>query len=215
MVRDPHRDQPILVSGASPTEAAGAIILVHGRGSSAGDMQEFARTLDRPQFACFAPAAAAGTWYPYSFLEPLKRNEPHLSSALRLLARAVEKANASGHATERVVLLGFSQGSCLALEFAARNARRYGSVVGLSGGLIGPEGTPRNYAGSFDGTPAFLGCSDVDPHIPKRRVDESAEVLERMHAIVTKRIYSGMGHTINTDELAFVQSLLDGISAHA
>jgi predicted esterase len=109
------------------------------------------------------------------------------------------------------VLLGFSQGACLALEFAARNARRYGGIVGLSGGLIGPEGTPRDYAGAFDGTPAFLGCSDVDPHVPKRRVDETAAILERMQARVTKRIYPGMGHTINPDELGVVQSLLDGV----
>lgn len=189
------------------------MILVHGRGSSAGDMQEFARTLDRPRFVCFAPAAAAGTWYPYSFLEPLKRNEPHLTSALRLLARAFEKAAAAGHPGERVLLLGFSQGACLALEFAARHARRYGAIVGLSGGLIGPEGTPRDYSDTFDGTPAFLGCSDVDPHIPKRRVDETAAVLERMQARVTKRIYPGMGHTVNPDELAFVRALLDGMGA--
>ena len=199
------------MSGAPPAEAAGALILVHGRGGSAGDMQELGRTLQRPRYACFSPAAAGGTWYPFSFLEPLKRNEPYLSSALKLLARAFEKATASGIPAERVVLLGFSQGACLALEFAARNARRYGGIVGLSGGLIGPEGTPRDYAGAFDGTPAFLGCSDVDPHVPKRRVDETAAILERMQARVTKRIYPGMGHTINPDELGVVQSLLDGV----
>jgi predicted esterase len=183
---------------------------VHGRGGAAGDKQELGRTLPRPRYACFSPAAAGGTWYPFSFLAPLKRNEPYLSSALKLLARAFEKATASGIPAERVVLLGFSQGACLALEFAARNARRYGGIVGLSGGLIGPEGTPRDYAGAFDGTPAFLGCSDVDPHVPKRRVDETAAILERMQARVTKRIYPGMGHTINPDELGVVQSLLDG-----
>ena len=156
------------------------MILVHGRGSSAGDMQEFARTLNRPQFVCFTPAAAASTWYPYSFLEPLIRNEPHLSSALRLLASALEKAAAADHPAARVMLLGFSQGACLALEFAAHNARRYGALVGLSGRLIGPERTQREYGGTFDGTPAFLGCSDVDPHIPKRRVDETGAVLGRV-----------------------------------
>ena len=199
------------MSGAAPPDAAGALILVHGRGGSAGDMQELGRALQRPRYACFTPAAAGGTWYPYSFLEPLKRNEPFLSSALKLVGRAVAKATASGIPHERIVLLGFSQGACLVLEFAARNARRYGGIVGLSGGLIGPEGTPRDYPGTFAGTPAFLGCSDVDPHVPKRRVDETAAVLERMGAAVTKRIYPGMGHTINPDELGFVQSLLDAL----
>jgi predicted esterase len=114
---------------------------------------------------------------------------------------------------ERIVLLGFSQGACLSLEFAARNARRFGGVVALSGGLIGPPGTPRDYSGDFAGTPAFLGCSDVDPHIPKERVDESAEVLRRMGAQVTERIYPGMGHTVNEDELDFVRQLLAGVAA--
>ena len=212
MGRDPHRDQPILVSGVAPSEAAGALILVHGRGGSAADMQELARTLERPRFACFAPAAAGGTWYPFSFLEPLQRNEPHLSSALKLVRSAIDKAIAAGIPAERLVLLGFSQGACLALEFAARNARHYGGIAGLSGGLIGPEDTPRDYAGSFGGTPVFLGCSDMDPHVPKRRVDQSAVVFERLGAAVTKRIYPGLGHTINADELGVVQQILDGIS---
>jgi predicted esterase len=211
MPRDPHRDQPILVSGAPLDSAAGAMILVHGRGGTAQGMQELARELDRPQFACLAPAAAGGTWYPFSFLEKIERNEPYLSSALRLLERSLAKAEAAAIPAERIVWIGFSQGACLTVEFAARHARRYGGAAGLSGGLIGPEGTPRDYPGSFDGMPAFLGSSDVDPHVPKRRVDETEAVFTRMGAAVTKRIYSGMGHAINADEMAQVRLLLDGV----
>lgn len=211
MARDPHRDQPVLLGGAPLAEAAGALVLVHGRGGSAQDMLGLARELDRPGFAWFVPEAAGRQWYPYSFLEKLERNQSHLSSALALLKRVLGRVEAAQVPFERVVLLGFSQGACLALEFAARNARRYGAIVGLSGGLIGPEGAPRDYPGSFDGTPAFLGCSDVDPHVPKRRVDETAAVLERMGATVTKRIYPGLGHTINQDEIAFVCGLLDAV----
>lgn len=209
MARDPHRDQPILRSGAPLDEAAGIMIMVHGRGGSPRDMLALSLELDRPQLSCLAPTAAGGSWYPYSFLEPLERNAGPLNSALRLLQAALDKATAAGFPAERVVLLGFSQGACLALEFAARNARRFGGIVGLSGGLIGPEGTPRDYPGAFDGTPVFLGCGDSDPHVPKRRVDESASVLERMGCVVTKRIYQGMGHTLNADELAAVRDLLD------
>jgi predicted esterase len=187
------------------------MIMVHGRGASVDDMRGLAGEFHDQRLAFVAPAAAGRTWYPYSFLEPLGRNEPHLSSALRLVARAVEKAGGARLPGERVVLLGFSQGACLALEFAARNARRYGGVVGLSGGLIGPEGTPRDYTGRFDGTPVFLGCSDVDPHVPKRRVDETAAVFERLGASVTERIYPGMGHTVNAHEIGFVRSMLDAI----
>ena len=211
MARDPHRDQPIFTWGAPVGEAATAMVMVHGRGGSVDDMRALAGELGRAEVAYIAPAAAGRTWYPYSFLEPIKRNEPFLSSALRLVGRALAKAVDAKLPAERVMLLGFSQGSCLMLEFAARNARRYGGVAGLSGGLIGPEGTPRDYAGSCEGMPLFLGCSDVDPHIPKRRVDETADVFRRLGASVTERIYAGMGHTVNGDEITVVQSMIDAM----
>ena len=212
MPRDPHRDQPVLLVGAPLAEARAAMVLAHGRGGSAQDMIALARELDRPAFACFVPEAAGRAWYPYSFLEKLERNQSHLNSALRLFKGILGKITAAGIPLERTVLAGFSQGACLVLELAARNAQRYGGVAGLSGGLIGPEGTPRDYAGSFEGTPVFLGCSDVDPHIPKRRVDETEAVLTRMGARVTKRIYPGLGHTINEDEIAAVRELLDAVA---
>lgn len=202
----------MLLGGAPLAEATGVLVLVHGRGGSAQDMLALARELNRPQFACFVPEAAGRTWYPYSFLEKLEKNQAHLNSALRLLKTILGKIETAGVPWERVALTGFSQGACLTLEFAARNARRYGAVVGLSGGLIGPEGTPRDYPGSFDGTPVFLGCSDVDPHVPKRRVDETAAVLERMGASVTKRIYPGLGDTINPEEIEVVWGMLDQLT---
>ena len=213
MPRDPHRDQPVLLAGAPLAEARAAMILAHGRGGSAQDMIGFARELDRPAFACFVPEAAGRTWYPYSFREKLERNQSYLNSALRLVKGILGRIGTAGIPLERTVLVGFSQGACLVLEFAARNAQRYGGVAGLSGGLIGPDGTPRDYAGSLDGTPVFLGCSDVDPHIPKRRVDETEAVLAHLGAQVTKRIYPGLGHTINQDEIAAVREMLDAVAA--
>jgi predicted esterase len=215
MPRDPHRDQPVLRSGAPLAEARGVMILAHGRGGSAQDMIGFARMLERPEFACFVPEAAGRAWYPYSFLEKLERNQSYLTSALKLLRGIFGKIEAAGLSLERTVLIGFSQGACVVLELAARNARRYGGIAGLSGGLIGPEGTARDYEGSLDGTPVFLGCSDVDPHIPKRRVDETETVFARMGAAVTKRIYPGLGHTINEDEIAAVRAMLDAVAVGA
>lgn len=162
-----------------------------------------------PDLACLAPQAAGNSWWPQSFLAPIASNEPGISSAMQAVEDVLTRVSTGGIPPERTVLLGFSQGACLAAEFAARHARRYGGVVGLSGGLIGPDGTPRDYAGSLQQTPVFLGCSDVDPHIPAGRVRLSAEVLQRLNGDVTMRLYPGMGHTINEDELAAVRNLLE------
>ena len=175
-------------AGAPAHRAKAAMILVHGRGSSAESMLSLADVLAQPDFAYLAPQAARGTWYPYSFLAPLEDNEPWLTSALQMI----------GDALRRDTLL---------LQ-VARNARRYGAVAGLSAGLIGPEGTPRGYAGSLAGTPMFLGCSDIDGHIPLARVKESTRVLGTLGAEVRETIYPGMGHTINDDEIARVRGLM-------
>jgi predicted esterase len=210
-IQSPHRGRPVLAAGRPLAAADAAVIMVHGRGGSAEDMLGLGAELQRPELAYVAPQAANQTWYPYAFLAPMEQNEPWLSSALELLGDLVAHLESGGIPSERIVLLGFSQGACLSLEFAARNAKRFGGIVALSGGLIGPPGTPRDYEGSFAGTPVFLGCSDRDPHIPKERVDESAQVFERMGAAVTERIYPGLGHTVNEDELDFVRGILDGL----
>lgn len=181
--------------------------MVHGRGDSAEGILQLAELLSVPGLSYVAPQATNNTWYPYSFLEPVERNEPWLGSALTALGGVLEDVAAAGVSLEKTVLLGFSQGACLTSEFAARNARRYGGVVALSGGLIGPAGTVRDYTGSLDGTPVFLGCSDTDPHIPVSRVHESAGVMEELGARVEKRIYPGMGHTVNQDEIDWVREL--------
>jgi phospholipase/carboxylesterase len=186
------------------------MILVHGRGATAEDIMTIAPEVQQPGWAYLAPQAAGNAWYPNPFTAPIESNEPYLSAALDMLKRLLERVVATVP-TERVVLLGFSQGACLTMEFAVRNARRYAGVVGLSGGLIGPDGTPRDYPASFEGTPAFLGCSDVDPHIRKDRVEEAAEVLKRMGAEVTMRLYPGMGHTISEDEIEKVRALVASI----
>jgi predicted esterase len=203
-----HGGQPVLRRGPPPRDARLVVILAHGRGSSAADLLGLAREFTVEDVSYLAPEAAGHTWYPYSFLAPIEKNEPYLSSALRLLGELVEQVANEGVSADQIVLLGFSQGACLALEFAARHSRRYQAVVALSGGLIGPPGTPRDYAGSFEGTPVFLGCSDIDPHIPLERVHESAEVFRRMGATVDERIYPRMGHTVNGDEIGAVDALL-------
>ena len=194
--------------GPSPAAARLTMILVHGRGAAAADILGVAGEIGADDVAYVAPDAPGRTWYPYSFLVPLEQNEPQLSSALDTLHRIVADLGRQGVTTDRIGFLGFSQGACLSLEYVARHATRYATVVGFSGGLIGPPGTPRRYAGSLDGTPVFLGCSDIDPHIPLARVHETRDVLTALGAMVDERIYPSMGHTINRDELDAARRLL-------
>jgi phospholipase/carboxylesterase len=204
----PHRGQPVRVAGESLARARAAMLMLHGRGARAEDILSLANEFDQPEVAYLAPQAAGNTWYPNRFLAPMEENEPWLSSALELVADALEQIRTAGILHERTILLGFSQGACLTLEFAARNARRYGGVLGLSGALIGPEDTPRDYDGSLDGTPVFLGCSDVDFHVPKERVHDSADLMRRLGGDVTERLYPNMGHTVNQDEIDFVRGTM-------
>lgn len=210
-VRAPHGGQPIFLAGAPLAAAQRAMVLVHGRGSTARDILELRHEWRAPHVAFVSPQAADSTWYPYRFLAPLTRNEPHVSSALALLEAISVELGHRGLPPERQILLGFSQGGCLTLEFAGRNARRWCGVVGLSAGLIGPPGRRWSFAGSLNQTPVFLGCSDSDPHIPRERVEESAAELERIGGHVDLRIYPGLGHTINRDELDRVQRIIDGV----
>ena len=206
--RTHHEGQPVLTAGAPLHHALGAVVLVHGRGGTADGMLSLAGELNHPGVAFLAPQAADNTWYPLSFLAPLERNEPYLSAALETLAALMEDLEEAGIPAERTILLGFSQGACLVLEFAARHAQRYAGVVGLSGGLIGPDDTPRDYHGSLEETPVFLGCSDVDPHIPRERAVESGQILERLGGKVTVRLYPDMGHAVNQEELNHVRSIM-------
>lgn len=206
----PHKGVPVLEAGERLGEATAAMILLHGRGATAEDVMTIAAEVIHPGFAYLAPQASGNAWYPNPFTAPLDSNEPYLSSALEVVATVLARVEETIPAN-RVILLGFSQGACLALEFAARHARRYGGVVGLSGGLIGPDRTPRDYPGEFQGAPAFLGCSDVDPHIRKDRVMEASEVFTRMGARVTMRFYPGMGHTVNQDEIESVRRIVQAV----
>jgi predicted esterase len=187
-------------------------VLIHGRGATADDIYSLGEEVAAgiPGVALLAPQAAGNTWYPQRFLVPVAENEPYLSSALAVVGGLVDKIARSGLAVEKIILVGFSQGACLALEYVARHPRRYGGVAGLSGALIGPPGTPREPMGSLSGTPVYLGCSDRDAHIPLANVEESARILAEFGARVTKSIFAGMGHTVNAQELSAVQDLVRG-----
>jgi len=189
------------------------MIMLHGRGSNADNILSLAPEFQRPQWTYLAPHATGNTWYPYPFMPPMQQNEPYLSSALQMIQNIMLRLADVGILPMNTVILGFSQGACLATEFAARHAQLYGGIVGLSGGLIGPPGTPRDYEGNMLGTPVFLGCSDRDDHIPLARVQETSKVFTQLGAEVVERIYPAMGHTVNADELANVTALLDRVAA--
>lgn len=208
----PHGGQPVLTRGQPLGEGRAVVILLHGRGASPVDILSLTPAFERPDATYLAPTAAGGTWYPQSFLAPIAQNEPGISSAVAVVHGLIETVLAAGVAAERVVLVGFSQGACLTLTAAQRRPDRYGGVLAFTGGLIGPPGTVWDETGSFGGRPVFLGCSDHDAHVPEERVHASAEVFERMGAAVTTRIYPGLGHTVNEDELAFARDLLSTLT---
>ncbi len=206
-----HQTQPILAAGQPLAEAQAAMVMIHGRGASAESILTLADEFDGENFAYLAPQAAGGAWYPQRFIVPVEQNEPYLSSALLRVGEVVNHLESNGIPAEKIILLGFSQGACLALEYAARNPKKYGGIAVLSGGLIGDKVSLENYPGDFAGTPIFLGCSDVDFHIPLERVHESTRILQQMGANVTERIYPNMGHTVNADEIAFVQQMMAAV----
>ncbi len=208
---DPHAGQRVVEVGAPLGQAKVVVIMVHGRNAAPENILDLVPRLARAQVTYLAPAAAGHTWYPHSFLADLASNEPGLSSGLGVLASLVTRVEAAGIPQARVVLLGFSQGACLTAEFAVRHASRLGGVVVYSGGVVGPPGTAWPDAGRFNGTPMFFGCSDRDSHVPEARVTESANLCARMGAAVTTRIYPGMGHLVNDDEIAWTQGLLDSL----
>ncbi|MGH1365087.1 MAG: alpha/beta hydrolase [Calditrichia bacterium] len=212
--KGPHNNQPLLSVGASLEEATKALIFTHGRGANARDILTLVDELkiDRSTTALLAPDAAGNSWYPYSFMAPTAQNEPFLSSALEVLADAITRLEENDIPTEKIMLIGFSQGACLSTEFVARNPKRYGGVAALSGGLIGPPDAELKFEGNLEETPVFLGCSDVDFHIPKERVQQSTLVLSKMNANTTERLYPGMGHTVNIDEIQFVQEMVNSLS---
>jgi predicted esterase len=208
----PHHGQPIVASGAPLATARAVGVLLHGRGATALSILDLGDAINRPDLAWLAPQARGNTWYPNRFVAPIESNEPWLSSALSAVGDVVAQAEEAGAPRSRIVLIGFSQGACLALETLLQTPGIAAGVAGLSGGLIGPPGTVWPDAGRLDGVPVFLGCSDVDFHIPKERVLESADVLRARGAEVTAILYPGMAHTVNDDEIGHVRTLLDRVA---
>ena len=198
----------IITTGKDIATASKALIMLHGRGANAEDILSLANHLDVKDFVLLAPQATGNTWYPYSFIAPIVQNQPWLSSALDIIKEVVANINQQGISNENIFFLGFSQGACLALEFATRNATRYGGVIAFSGGLIGDTIYPENYNGDFAGTPVFIGSSNPDFHIPVERVYASANMIRDKNAAVTEKLYINMGHTINEDELAHANMIL-------
>ena len=204
----PHQNQPIRHIGAPLNQASAAMVMLHGRGGTAESILELAQAFDLSGFACLAPQAAGNTWYPHSFLAPWHQNEPNVSSALRAVQEVVAQIEAAGLPRQRIMLLGFSQGACLAAEFAARHGARYGGLAILTGGLIGAQIDHTAHRGSFDGTPVLLASGDPDPHVPWARVEETAETFRTLGAEVATKRYPGRPHTVSQDEVGHVRAMM-------
>lgn len=209
--KGPHQKTQRATAGADADKAPGAVIFIHGRGASANSILPLSRDLDAADFHLVAPQANGNTWYPYSFLMPTEKNEPGLSSGLQAIADIITDLESKGVSKEQIILCGFSQGACLASEYVARHPARYGGLIAFSGGLIGDSVNADNYNGSLKNTPFFIGCSDIDSHIPVERVHDTAEIMEKLGAAVTKKVYPGMGHTIIADEVEHAKKIIEAV----
>jgi predicted esterase len=208
---NPHKGQPLALGGAPLAQSRCAVVLIHGRGRDTADVLSLAERIGLPDVAYLAPAAHGGTWYPYSFLEPVEKNEPNLSYALEIYAELIADLVRQGFATERIVLAGFSQGACLTAEYAVRNPARYGGVLAFTGGLIGPPGSAWAQEGSFAETPILIGGSSADAFVPLWRMRQSAEIFGAMGAQVTELFYAGDGHLVSDEEIAAARRIISQI----
>lgn len=206
----PHQSTPVIKAGVPSEEADAAMVMVHGRGATAESITQLANEFSTDlKLTLRAPQASGNTWYPYSFLEPTEKNQPGLSSGLQKIYDIVEELESEGIPKEKIYLLGFSQGACLASEFVARHPDQYAGLIVLSGGLIGDSVHPEAYEGDLNKMPIFMGCSDVDAHIPAQRVHDSEALFQQLNASVTKKLYPGMGHLVNHDEIQHINDLLN------
>lgn len=202
----------VITSGTPISEAKKAIIMLHGRGGSARDIISLKKYLNFEGMAIYAPEATNNSWYPYSFMAPVSQNQPALDSALKVIGEVVAEIEAAGIPSDQIYFAGFSQGACLTLEYTARNAKRYGGIIALTGGLVGQELIQSNYKGDFDGTSLFISTGNPDPHVPVSRVQESVEVFTKLNAAVTSEIYSGRPHTISAEEIELVNEKILGVN---
>lgn len=214
-VNGPHQQQKPQRYGASLARAKAAMIMIHGRGATAKSMFPLADELAQPDFHYIAPQARHHTWYPHSFLEPKEKNQPGIQSGMQIINDLIESLKNTGIPNENIILLGFSQGACLAQEYIARHPQKLGGVVGLSGGLIGQNVKPEYYKGTLENTPIFIGCGEHDQHVPAERIHLTASVMEQLNGAVNKKIYPNMGHTINKDEIKTIRGIMAKILSNS
>ncbi|MVN91224.1 alpha/beta hydrolase [Mucilaginibacter aquatilis] len=195
-------------TGAPAAEAKGALVMLHGRGSTATNIMSLSKELSVANLAIYAPQAANNSWYPYSFMAPDEQNQPALNSALEVIDQLVDQIKKDGFTEDRIYFAGFSQGACLTLEYITRNAKVFGGAVAFTGGLIGEHIRQENYNGDFNGTPVLITTGNPDPHVPLSRVNESVEIISRLGARVTLKVYEGRPHTISMDEVELANQLI-------
>lgn len=192
--------EKIIVNGVPANDAGKALIMLHGRGGSANGMLRLKESLNTEGFHVIIPQAAGNEWYPFTFLSPPQRNEPWLSHSFAMINGIIKELNREGIPDHAIWFLGFSQGACVALEFAARNARRYGGIISFAGSLIGDKIYPEHYTGNFEGTPVFLSSSEEDPHVPHERFIKTAGLINEMNADLTLYVYPGATHHVSPEE---------------
>lgn len=196
------------IAGKPLNEAKMALIMLHGRGSTAENILSISEHFNVDEFALMAPQATNNTWYPQSFMAKEEENQPWLNSALETIHQTVERLNKNGIQSENIYFFGFSQGACLTLEYLARNAQKYAGAVAIIGGLIGEKIIRENYNGNFENTSIFIGTSNPDFHVPIERVYATENILKEMNAQIHLKVYDNFPHTIHQDQIDIANKLI-------
>jgi predicted esterase len=210
-----HSTSPKLVrlreAGQPKGLADRAGILLHGRSRTKQEMLDLTTGLETGGTRWLAPYAGKGLWYPGRLTDPLDANEPGLTRSVERTHWLVMDAAEGGRlGPEQIFLVGFSQGACIAVEYALRHPTSVSAIVVFTGGLMGPDGTEWKTAGgqSLKGLSVFLTGSDVDEWIDESRTRETARVLQDLGAEVEMRIYPGRKHVVSKQELADAREFL-------